>query len=266
MTRGTTVPRALTLPLALLHHQYVLEQRAWRHGSWTTVFRGWDCQRGQVVAIKRAHGQPACVAALRREAQVLSLLNHPMIPACFETCEEEGHTYLVEEWRSGVPLSKQDLSVEQVRLLGQALTMAVSTLHTLEIFHGDLSPAHVLLEGTRVSLLGLGWAATRVAPHRVQGTEGYASPEQWNRGLVTVRGAVYSLAMVLGCALTKCSPSEVQRASSFSGLWDAHSSWTIPPDLVDLLALLDRAIAPEPTARPALAAVQAAFAGEQGTR
>jgi serine/threonine protein kinase len=141
----------------------------------------------------------------------------------------------------------------------------VSTLHALEIFHGDLSPAHMLLEETRVSLLGFGWATTRLEPHRIQGTEGYVSPEQWSRGIVTVQGVVYSLAMVLGCALTKCSPREVQRAGSFFGLWDAHSSWTIPPDLGDLLALLDRAIAPEPTARPALAVLQEAFAGEQGT-
>ena len=114
-----------------------------------------------------------------------------------------------------------------------------------------------------LSLLDFGLAHLEVsslhlhaAPETLQlaaGTPGYVAPEQWDEGTVSPAADIYSLGMLLGCALTDCQPQEVVAVPSFAALWDDQQD--ISPEILPLLALLDWMIAWHHEKRPTLAEV-----------
>jgi serine/threonine protein kinase len=253
-SRVSKAPAALIFPLSVLHRRYAVECEI-GHGGCAHVFRAWDAQAAQVVAIKRAHLSQKSEELLLSEAELLAGLHHPAIPAFLEYFEEDGRCYLVEEWRAGTPMKRMRFfSLPKVLWIGRTLGDVLAYVHSRDLFHGDLAPGNVLLAEQALSLIDFGFARCSSDPPRTKGTPGYASPEQWQEGMGSAAGDIFSLGMLLGCALTDTTPEEVQRARSFSNLWDEPGD--VPAELVPLLALLDHMIAATPDARPALAEVQ----------
>ena len=261
----TIVFQARTRPVGLFFPPPTLQGRyhihgPLGHGGCGRVFRAWDRERQQEVALKRAYPEAVPARLLQREAEILQSVQHPRIPAFLNAFEEEGRFYLVEEWRQGFPLKrKRHLSLSQVRCIGLQCCEVLSYLHQRAVFHGDCSPGNVLWTGDAITLVDFGMACRRGERlEEARGTPGYVSPEQWDQGVVSEASDVYCLAMLLGCLLTDCHPHEVRRAGgAFTLLWDAP--WDIPARIRPLLIVLDRAIAPDPRKRPALAELQQAL-------
>jgi serine/threonine-protein kinase len=227
-------------------------------GGFARVYRAWDAHQARRVVVKQANLDTISIDVLLREAEILSQLHHPAIPAILDCFEEAGRSYLVEEYRDGVPLSQMRLFLPDILALGGWCCQLLAYLHRQDLVYRDLAPGNVLMEGAAFSLVDFGLTCWLSDPPWRGGSRGYAAPEQWRDGVIDPTCDLYSLGMLLGCALADVMPQEVLQAGSFSHLWEAPGS--IPPEIRLLLALFDRMIAPSPEDRPGLLEVQRTLA------
>lgn len=93
------------------------------------------------------------------------------------------------------------------------MARAIASLHALNVYHGDLKPAHVYVDGAtgdgddmRVTLLDLGFACEKGRVRRLPMYTGWwRSPEAWDTALVHTVGQpsdIYAYALCMMCAAT----------------------------------------------------------------
>jgi hypothetical protein len=157
-----------------------------------------------------------------RERQIIALLNHPYIVKLYDADRtRDGRPYFAMEYVAGEDLYKhanaKRLTVLQRLDLFLKVCDAVQYLHSHLIVHRDLKPANVLVDehgNPRVLDFGI---AKLLRPELMDGepitmtqrhplTAQYASPEQWNGGLITSASDVYSLGTILFELLTGVLP------------------------------------------------------------
>jgi eukaryotic-like serine/threonine-protein kinase len=153
-----------------------------------------------------------------RERQIIALLNHPYIVKLFDADRtKDGSPYFVMEYVAGEDLDKhansRRLTILQRLALFLKICDAVQYLHSHLIVHRDLKPANVLVDADgNPKVLDFG-IAKLLRPEMMDGelitmtkrhplTAQYASPEQWEGGLITSASDVYSLGVILFQLLT----------------------------------------------------------------
>jgi serine/threonine protein kinase len=169
---------------------------------------------------------------LRREAQVLALLEHPgIVPVHDVGILPDGRAYytmkLVQGDRLDAYLSRQPPVPERLRLFLR-IADAVAFAHARGVLHRDLKPENVMV-GAFGEVLVMDWGLAKLsgdpahagAPNArpgtgdgaVLGTPGFMSPEQraGNSAAVDARADVYSLGAVLE-AMLGAEASPVLRA------------------------------------------------------
>jgi serine/threonine protein kinase len=154
----------------------------------------------------------------QRERQIIALLRHPYIVRLFDADRtRDGRPYFVMEYIPGEALDKyanaRKLAVHERLQLFRKICDAVQYLHTHLIVHRDLKPANILVDTDGVpKILDFG-IAKLLRPEMMDGelitvsrrqplTAQYASPEQWEGGLITSASDVYSLGVILFQLLT----------------------------------------------------------------
>gem|GEM_PF-4121840 len=174
------------------------------------------CRKDQMLRAVKLFPKEERVAALH-EAQVLSALYHPGIPAFYELTTvclpaPYGCEYgLVMSYVSGVPLAATvGEGLPPALAVGYAMQLSeiLAYLHGLSepILHLDLQPQNILVnEHGRVFLVDFGcsypMAATYAAPERF-GTVGFAAPELYRPGRLDAGADLYSVGMLLYYMLT----------------------------------------------------------------
>ncbi len=187
-------------------------------GGWGDVYRARDERLDREVALKVLSAQAleneTSRKRFRKEAMVLSRLNHPNIATILDFDTQEGVDFLVMEYISGTnlhnTLEKAQLSEKDVIQVAMQIATALDEAHSMGIVHRDLKPANVLLTPKGVvKVLDFGLAKLLHPPgnepaahlstetNMVIGTVPYMSPEQLRTDSVDGRSDIYSFGVTL---------------------------------------------------------------------
>jgi serine/threonine protein kinase len=189
-------------------------------GGMAEVYKAWDARRSYYVAIKVIRPDLAADRAFlqrfRREAVVLENLRHPNIMRYYGFEEEGQIAFLVMEYVEGESLRRQLVSRSEPFSLSEALPIlkpvcvALHYAHEEGVYHCDVKPANVLIEGNgRVVVSDFGiarLAGASAMPGSVLGAPAYMSPEQCSGGSVDRRADIYALGLTVYEMLTLARP------------------------------------------------------------
>ena len=186
-------------------------------GGMGEVYLGVEVATGRKVAIKALHRdlhqQPGMLERFRREAQLLSAVEHPSVVRVVEFGNSEGTAYLVMEYVEGESLHtllhSGGLSTPRALNLLAQLAEGLGAIHERGIVHRDLKPENVILsqagaQGEQARLLDFGIARLAEPEPTSQvsqvglviGTPEYLSPEQAMGGKVDARSDLYSFGVL----------------------------------------------------------------------
>lgn len=204
-------------------------------GGMGEVWKAWDVQGGQWVALKRLHAGGCDDGALRRlarEAWMLRSLAHPGIVQMREVALAGG--YLAMEWLEGETLRARLRRVGRLPLAESLVVMrqvseALERAHDAGVAHLDLKPENLFLcrvpdekrpldgqarDRLRVKLLDFGLARLVGQKHSTMETSGtayYIAPERLQGGC---RGTLAADIYGLGVLLYECLLGRVPTAGA----------------------------------------------------
>lgn len=138
-------------------------------------------------------------------------VTHPCLPHIFYAIEDDGKTYIIEEYISGLSLKEalekdHHFSFEQQKNIAKALCTALVFLHGKGILHRDIKPSNIIVmhDFQQVKLIDFGISrnfAGNENPYsqdtRIMGTPGYAPPEQYGFSTTDQRSDIYALGKTL---------------------------------------------------------------------
>jgi serine/threonine protein kinase len=216
---------------------------------------------GRLVAIKRFDVRGARswkdVELAERETRVLASLDHPLVPRYIEHFEENGALFLVMEKVEGETLEairrrEGPLSETEVRRFLACADRALTYLHgrASPVVHRDVKPRNVVRrpDGSYV-FVDFGAVSERMArkgSSTIVGTMGYMAPEQL-QGRALPATDVYAVGATALAALTGMEPEALPHKGLRVDVRAALQGRQVSPELV---ASLDRMLAPDPDERP----------------
>lgn len=207
-------------PLPAQIGRYTIE--ALQHTSGMShIYRATDPASGRTVALKVARTDTPWSTGyhVHRHGTWLARLDHPGIPAVYDTVHTDDITYVVSDFIAGddlltrVQAAEGFLPVADVVGWGMQVCDVLTYLHDQQPFplvQRGLKPRNMMLtpEG-RVMLVDFKIIEPYEPgkPMTMIGTEGYAPPEQY-KGLCDPRSDIFALGAALHHLLTKVDPRE----------------------------------------------------------
>lgn len=242
-------------------------------------------EEDDVVVIKvlrdQAVREPKQVNAFTREAELLSMVDHPCVVRGLTRGVTAGRIWMATEYVEGEDLGTlfQAARVEQLRLrpdvalvialdllagLGAAQAIVDPRGRPLGLIHRDLSPKNVLIDlkgQTRLVDFGAALLSVREEPAEgeIIGTPGYLAPEQARGEQLTQGVDVYAAGLLLFEMVTGTKAFSVENLPD-ARILAAHAEnqrapWPTGIDVpLDVQQLVDQATGPTPEDRPADAA------------
>ncbi|MFQ6026215.1 MAG: serine/threonine-protein kinase [Dehalococcoidia bacterium] len=192
----------------------VLEEIA--SGGQGSVYRAFDPQSGQIVALKVLH--PGLTAdanyleRFRREARMAASIDHPNVVRVFEVGEAGGQHFIAMEFLpeslARIVETAGPLPVQRAVQFGLQIAEGLAAAHELGIVHRDVKPQNVLIGANgeaKVTDFGIARAqsfSTMTEVGMLMGTPYYMSPEQSDGKQADTRSDVYSFGCLLYQMLT----------------------------------------------------------------
>lgn len=214
-------------PQSLLAGRYIILRRVGQ-GGMGAVYEAadsripgktWAVKEMSDAALSNPLDRQQAADGFRREAQVLSLLDHPNIPKVTDYFSEGNKLYLVMEFVTGDTLQKKlerqggPLPETEVRRWAEQLLDVLDYLHRQNppIVFRDLKPGNIMIDGTgKIKLIDFGivrfFQPGKTADTASIGTAGYAPPEQYGKGQTDARSDLYALGATLHHLLTDRDP------------------------------------------------------------
>ncbi|HND07137.1 MAG TPA: serine/threonine-protein kinase, partial [Candidatus Obscuribacter sp.] len=172
------------------------------------------------------------LSRIKKESEILSSLNSPLVVACHGFFLEDRRSYLVLEYIEGENLRelvrkqlvKQQGAMEQEQVIELALIMCdiLTVLHDNQIIHRDFTPDNLIYKAERTNEGSVGQLKLidfAVATQDKGGTTGtivgkhsYVPPEQF-RGHAQYRSDIYSMAATIYYLLTGQDPEPITQAN-----------------------------------------------------
>jgi len=158
----------------------------------------------------------------RREAEILSTLNHPRIVKVIKSFEEKEREYLLLEYLPGLNLRQLvreggPLDEDEVLKIARCLAEILAYLHAFvpAVIHRDVTPENIIMADDNLPVLidfGVANAFLGTATGTLVGKHCYISPEQF-RGKATTASDLYSLGCTMHFLLTGEDPTPLMQAS-----------------------------------------------------
>jgi serine/threonine protein kinase/tetratricopeptide (TPR) repeat protein len=206
------------IPGEVLGHFRLVEQIG--AGGMGIVFRAHDLRLQRDVAVKilnaKTLNDPSGRRRFRREALVLSKLNHPNVESVYEFPDDENVDYIVMEFVPGTSLDDrlERGPIPEAEAIGLAIQLArgLAAAHARGIIHRDLKPGNLRVTPENIlKILDFGLSQLLALPdeetvteafgdssHSVLGgTLPYMAPEQLQGKPPDTRSDVYSAGVVL---------------------------------------------------------------------
>ncbi|MCP3167005.1 protein kinase domain-containing protein [Myxococcus qinghaiensis] len=240
------------------------------------VYLGEQVSLGRKVAIKvlhhDLHAQPGMAERFKREARLLSAVEHPAVVHIVDFGESGDHACLVMEFVEGESLydvlTRGPMAPGRALPLLQQLAEGLAAIHDKGIIHRDLKPENVFISpgarGEQARLLDFG-IARLVEPDAqsnvsqvgvVLGTPEYLSPEQAVGAKVDTRSDLYCFGVLIYRVLSGRLPFEGPQARHFLAQHASHAPLPLDraaPSLtryIGLLSLVMRLLEKNPAKRP----------------
>ena len=183
-------------------------------GGMGEVYRAIDTRLDRVVAIKilptHFSDDPDRRERFKREAKIVSSLNHPNICALYDVGVQDGTQYLVMEHIDGETLHDRIQrgpvpSTQAVDLLTQ-IADALDKAHRRGIVHRDLKPGNIMLTRSGVKLLDFGLAAQRAGGASPTGHASNTESEQ----VLTAQGVIMGTVQYMAPEQLQGQPSDAR--------------------------------------------------------
>lgn len=223
------LPESAPLPPELLEHFAV--GRTLGEGGAAKVYEAVHRTSGVLVAIKvaRLRAGRNHLPRFRREAQLLSRLDHPNVVRLIDWGDDDGLAWMAMERADGTVYQRMKSSrrplpqVEALHYARQTAT-ALQVVHAAGVVHRDVKPSNLLLVGADVRLADFGIARTEgsslTSVGAQLGSRSYMAPEQFVAPASAEASAdVYGLATSLYSMLTRQTPAALH------DLPDDHARW-----------------------------------------
>ncbi len=195
------------------------------HGTMAEVYLATHNERGYPAAIKIIHEHlltdPNFLDRFRREAKILSDLDHPHITQIYGYEFAPKQAYIVMEYLGGGTLAdrlrvchehKENLSLGEVLSIIEPISSAIDYAHEHGLIHRDIKPANIIFRENHDPVLtdfGLAYVMSDPrlsASNTITGTPAYLSPEQAKGNPGDSRSDVYALGVVLYEMLSGYTP------------------------------------------------------------
>jgi serine/threonine-protein kinase len=236
-------------------------------GGMAEVCDGWDTRLRRPVAIKLLHPALSAQTDIRNrfdaEARSAAALKHPNIVAVHDSGEDNGTPFIVMERLPGDTLADQiargALPQTRVHAVLDNVLAALIAAHRAAILHRDIKPGNILraADGEVMKVGDFGIAKTREAAYTltgyVVGTIAYMSPERLAGAPASVADDLYAVGIVGYEALAgrRPFPHDNMAALANAILHERPPAlgWLRPDVDPGLIALIERAMAPDPRQR-----------------
>lgn len=202
----------------LIGERYLLE-RIVGTGATSEVWVATDTTTGRTVAVKLIRqaltdmGGSELLYRMRREADLLTRLNHPNVVSIHAAGQLDDGAFIVMEYVDGETLAQRlartgPITSPEFMDIAIGLARGLRAAHDLGITHRDVKPANVLLGGDgSVKLVDFGIARSETDTSITSigfplGTPNYMAPEVAAGGRATVQTDIYSLGLVFLEALS----------------------------------------------------------------
>ncbi len=234
-------------------------------GAFSQVYRAVD-PLGRHVAVKllapRLGGDDLSSRVLD-EGRVLASVKHPNIVVVHGADEHQGRVGLWMEFVHGRTLAAEvdargAHSADEAIVVGRALCGALAAVHAKGLVHGDVKAHNVMREeGGRVVLMDFGAGRSMQTSASgidvLAGTPLYLCPERLRGGPPTAATDIYSLGVLLYHLVTREYPVEGATRAEVEAAHRTGRRTRLRDRRADLpdafVTALERAIAPDPTAR-----------------
>ncbi len=197
-------------------------------GSMGRVYKAHRLSDNSLVAVKvlreSLSNDAEALARFKREAQMLSIIEHPNIIALYDFGETQtGELYFAAEYLAGKTLAaiiseKRCLTVSEAQPIFAQVCTALTEAHSHGFIHRDIKPTNIILIDTDHGVVAklLDFSLAKLPPLAVEdkvtkdgmlrGTPAYMSPEQCLSMEVDNLSDIYSLAVVVFETLTGSRP------------------------------------------------------------
>lgn len=197
-------------------------------GSLGRVYKAHRLSDNSLVAVKvlreSLSNDAEALARFKREAQMLSIIEHPNIIALYDFGETQtGELYFAAEYLAGKTLAaiiseKRCLTVSEAQPIFAQVCNALAEAHSHGFIHRDIKPTNIILVNNGSELVAklLDFSLAKLPPLAVEdrvtkdgmlrGTPAYMSPEQCQSMEVDNLSDIYSLAVVVFETLTGSRP------------------------------------------------------------
>ena len=223
-----TMARQMEASPGMLHSGHIFARRyeirgVLGMGGMGVVYRAWDAELGEAVAIKTLKAEallaePAALERFKQEIRLARKITHRNVVRTHDLGEVDGLYFITMEFVEGQSLkhliqARGSLPVNVVLTVGKQLCRALEVAHEQGVIHRDIKPQNMIVEpsGTlKVMDFGIARLATRkegmTQAGMAVGTPEYMAPEQLLGQEVDFRTDLYAAGAVLFESLTGRTP------------------------------------------------------------